>query len=155
RSAWRLLIAVLLALIVCGLTPFGDALLLPLENRFARADLDHGEPITGLIILGGMQDPDFDPARELAGLTDSAERITEAVAVARRFPQARVVFTGGRSDLLRTELPESFAMGRLLEAMGVAKERIELESRSRNTYENALYTKRLVNPGVHERWLLI
>ena len=46
-------------------------------------------------------------------------------------------------------------MGRLLEALGVARERITLESRSRDTYENAVFTKRLVNPGPGERWLLI
>ena len=46
-------------------------------------------------------------------------------------------------------------MARLLEALGVAKERITLESRSRDTYENAVFTKRLVNPGAGERWLLI
>jgi uncharacterized SAM-binding protein YcdF (DUF218 family) len=46
-------------------------------------------------------------------------------------------------------------MARLLEALGVAKERTTLESRSRDTYENAVFTKRLINPGPGERWLLI
>jgi len=158
RWSWparRLLIGGTVAYTVCGLAPVSDALLLPLENRFVRPDLDRGDPIKGVIILGGVLDPKFDPLRELAGLTGTAERITEAVALARRFPQSRVVFTGGRWALFRNGLPESFAIGRLLEAMGVAKERIELESSSRNTYENALYTKRLLNPGAHERWLLI
>ena len=73
--------------------------------------------------------------------------MTEAVALARRFPEARLVFTGGSAALLTTEAPEAATMARLLEALGVAKERTTLESRSRDTYENAVFTKRLVNPG--------
>jgi uncharacterized SAM-binding protein YcdF (DUF218 family) len=156
KCAGRLLVGGLLALLVCGLTPLSDVLLVPLENRFARPDLDHGDPIAGLIVLGGVEDAQSGPARELAGLNDSAERITEAVALARQFPHARVVFTGGMgAAVLGPELPESVGMGRLLEALGVAKDRITLEARSRDTYENALYTRRLVNPVANERWLLI
>jgi uncharacterized SAM-binding protein YcdF (DUF218 family) len=39
--------------------------------------------------------------------------------------------------------------------LGVAKDRITLVSRSRDTYENALFAKRLIIPSVQERWLLI
>jgi uncharacterized SAM-binding protein YcdF (DUF218 family) len=156
KRAGRLLVGGLLALVACGLTPLSDLLLMPLENRLTRPDLDRGNPIAGVIILGGVQDPQSEPTRELAGLSDSAERITEAVALARQFPNSRVVFTGGTgAAVLGNELPESVGMGRLLRALGVAKDRITLEARSRDTYENALYTRQLVNPGINERWLLI
>jgi uncharacterized SAM-binding protein YcdF (DUF218 family) len=159
-TAWRrlgrgLLIGGFAALFVCGLSPLSDWLIVPLENRFARPDLDRGGPITGIIILGGTGDARPNPPRELAGLNEAAERMTEAVALARRFPTARVVFTGGSGALLTTAPPESVSMGALLVALGVAKERTTLESQSRDTYENAVFTKRLVNPGAGERWLLI
>ena len=151
----RLLIAGLAALLICGLSPLSDALIVPLENRFARPDLASGGPIAGIVVLGGAEDSRANPPRELAGLNEAAERMTEAVALARRFPEARVVFTGGSANLLTKGLPEAATMGQLLEALGVAKERTSLESRSRDTYENAVFTKRLVNPGASERWLLI
>jgi uncharacterized SAM-binding protein YcdF (DUF218 family) len=151
----RLLFGGLAALLVCGLSPLSDALIVPLENRFPRPDLASGGPITGIIILGGAEDARANPPRELAGLNEAAERMTEAVALARRFPDARLVFTGGSAALLMTEAPESATMARLLDALGVAKERTTLESRSRDTHENAVFTKRLVNPGPGERWLLI
>ncbi len=156
RRIWgrRLLIGGLVALFVCGLSPLSDWLIAPLEGRFRRPDLASGGPITGMIILGGAEDR-ADPPRELAGLNEAAERITEAVVLARRFPEARVVFTGGSAALFSTELPESATMARLLEALGVAKERLTLESQSRDTYENAAFSKRLLNPQPGQRWLLI
>jgi uncharacterized SAM-binding protein YcdF (DUF218 family) len=155
RLGRRLLIGGLIVLVVIGLSPISDALIAPLENRFPRADLQQGGPVTGIIVLGGAEDGRADPPRELAGLNEAAERLTEAVALARRFPQARVVFSGGSASLAPREAPVSVVMGGLLEALGVSKERITLEGKSRDTYENAVFTKRLVNPAPGERWLLI
>jgi len=159
-TTWRklgrwLLIGGLTGLLVCGLSPLSDALIVPLENRFARPDLASGSPIAGIVVLGGAEDSRANPPRELAGLNEAAERMTEAVALARRFPVARLVLSGGSAGLLASAPPEAASMGRLLAALGVARERITLETRSRDTYENAVFTKRLVNPGAGERWLLI
>jgi uncharacterized SAM-binding protein YcdF (DUF218 family) len=160
RTRWQrpgrwLLIGGLAALVVLGLSPGSQALIVPLENRFPRADLSRGPPVTGIIVLGGAEDGRADPPRELAGLNEAAERITEAVALARRYPQARVVFTGGSAALMTDSPPESLAMGRLLEALGVPRDRLTLESHSRDTYENAVFTRRLIDPAPGERWLLV
>jgi uncharacterized SAM-binding protein YcdF (DUF218 family) len=143
----RLLIGGLVAYVVCGLAPVSDALLLPLENRFGRTPLDLSRPVAGLIVLGGVEQRPMDPPRELAGLIDTAERITEAVALARRFPEAQNVFT--------SDTDETSNIGRLFEALGVPKDRITLVSHSRDTYENALFAKRRINPSAQARWLLI
>jgi uncharacterized SAM-binding protein YcdF (DUF218 family) len=155
KVARRLLLLGLAVLIVCGLSPLSDWLIAPLENRFPRPDLARGAPIAGVVVLGGAEDARANPPRELAGLNEAAERLTEAVALSRRFPQARVVFSGGTAALLTTELPEAATMARLLEGLGVPKERTILESKSRDTYENAVFSKRLVDPKPGERWLLI
>src|SRR5689334_1048526 len=84
-------------LLICG--PVAGPLVLPLEKRFAPPDINQGNPITGIIILGG----------------ESIGRITAAVVLARRFPNARVVFSGGASNLLEAEPSESIEAGRLLE----------------------------------------
>jgi uncharacterized SAM-binding protein YcdF (DUF218 family) len=148
------------ALLVCGLTPLGDLLIRPLESRFPRAEIDRpgadaGRPITGIIVLGGAEDGHADGSPQLAALNEAAERYTEAVALARRLPQARVVFSGGSGLLLEASAPEAESAGRLFEALGVPRERITLETKSRDTYENAQLTARLVNPMPDERWLLV
>lgn len=155
RLGRRLLFGGLAGLVVCGLTPLSDLLIRPLENRFQRPDLSRGGPVAGVIVLGGAIGAISHPPRELASLNESGERMTEAVALARRFPDARVVFTGGSGALLGGGQPESVTMARLLEALGVAKERTVLENRSRDTYENAVFSKLLVEPRPGQRWLLV
>jgi uncharacterized SAM-binding protein YcdF (DUF218 family) len=57
--------------------------------------------------------------------------------------------------LIRSGPQEAEVAGRLLVALGIAKERLTLEAESRDTYENALLTARLVKPEPGERWLLV
>jgi uncharacterized SAM-binding protein YcdF (DUF218 family) len=155
RAGRRLLVAGVLAFVTVGLFPVGEWLVIPLEDRFPRTEIESGTPLTGIIVLGGVEDARANPPRELAGLNEAAERYTEAVALARRFPEARIVFTGGSNLLLLTEAGEAVTAGRLLEALGVATARITLEGRARDTYENAVFTKRLINPAPGQRWLLV
>jgi uncharacterized SAM-binding protein YcdF (DUF218 family) len=154
KAGRRLLMAGIALLLVCGLSPLGDLLIMPLENRFPRPDLTRST-VAGIIILGGAEDNRTDPPRELSGLNEAGERYTEAVALSRRFPKAKVVFAGGSGALLKEEVPEAISAARLLEALGIAKDRIVLESKSRDTYENAQFTKAMVGPKPGERWLLI
>jgi uncharacterized SAM-binding protein YcdF (DUF218 family) len=144
----------LAALLIGGLSPLGDVLVQPLEARFERPDLERA-PVAGIIVLGGGTDGRAGEPRELAGLNEAAERYTEAVALARRLPAARLVFTGGSGALVTSEPPEAETALRLFEALGVARERITLESQSRDTHENARFTARLLAPRPGERWLLV
>lgn len=156
RAGRRLLAIGLLALIVCGLSPISSLIIRPLENRFPRPDLASGPPVTGVIILGGGEDARAVPPREVAGLNEAAERYTEAAVLARQLPQARIVFSGGGETIVGPQgAPEAVTAERLLSALGVPRGRITLEDRSRDTYENAVFTKRLLNPKPGERWLLI
>jgi uncharacterized SAM-binding protein YcdF (DUF218 family) len=159
-TAWRRLAHLLLwvgivALLVCGISPIGDVLIRPLEQRFPRADLSSGVPIAGIIVLGGAEDSRAMDPRELAALNEAAERYTEAVVLARRLPQVRLVFTGGSGALVRTVAPEAHAAGRLFEALGIPRERLVLEDKSRDTFENAKLTAQLVNPKPRDQWLLV
>lgn len=145
-----------IALVICGLSPLGDALIRPLEDRFPRADLDRVErAITGIIVLGGAEDHRAIDSPQLAALNEAAERYTEAVVLAGRLPGARLVFSGGSGALLATGPPEAETARRLFEALGVAKDRITLEPQSRDTHENALFAARVLDPKPNERWLLV
>jgi uncharacterized SAM-binding protein YcdF (DUF218 family) len=154
RPGRRTLMVAVPVLVIGGITPIGDLLIAPLENRFPRADVSRGD-IAGIIVLGGAEDNRAGASRELAGLNEAGERFTEAVALARQLPTARVVFTGGSAALFAEEPPEAEAASRLLKALGVAEDRITLESASRDTYENAVFTARLVKPAAGEHWLLV
>jgi uncharacterized SAM-binding protein YcdF (DUF218 family) len=152
----RLMLAVgAIALLVVGFGPVSHLLLAPLENRFPRPDLASGPPVAGIIILGGSEDGRAGTERELAGLNEAGERITEGAVLGLRFPAARVVFTGGNGHLLKEMPPEAVTSGRLLQALGIAKERLVIEDKSRNTWENAVFSKQLAQPKPGERWLLV
>jgi uncharacterized SAM-binding protein YcdF (DUF218 family) len=161
RLGRRLMWAGGLMLMACGLTPLGDLLILPLETRFPRAELDDrrasqpARPIAGIIVLGGGEDGHAALSPQLAPLNEAAERYTEAIALAQRLPHARVVFSGGSGALLRAVPPEAETAGRLFAAVGIAKDRIALEYQSRDTHENALFTARLLGSKPDERWLLV
>ena len=139
---------------LAGLSPLANLLALPLEQRFARADLST-PPVTGFIVLGGGEDAPVALARKAHALNEAGERISEAVALAHRFPQARVVFTGGSGFLFPGGETEGAAVRDMLLSMGVAPDRLMIEENSRTTFENALFTRDLVKPVAGERWILI
>jgi uncharacterized SAM-binding protein YcdF (DUF218 family) len=153
--AGRLLLKTSLVLVLLlGLLPTGGALVLVIEQRFPRWTGD-GDPPAGIIVLGGAIDPGQSAARGMVSLNGNAERVTEVAALARRFPQARIVFTGGSGALLGDGPPESAFMLGLFDSFGIDRPRVTLEERSRNTHENATFTKALIDPKLGERWLLI
>lgn len=143
-----------LALALAGLSPLPNLLLLPLELRFARADLAAG-PVTGLIILGGGEDGEVAAYWHAHALNEGGERISEAVALSRALPQARVAFSGGTGLLVPGAGSEGAATRDMLVSLGVAPERLLIEDRSRDTWENAVFSKALIQPKPGERWLLI
>lgn len=132
--------------------PLGSALIAPLESKFrAQPAVDHVDLI---IVLGGGED--LQPYRRWGGLqvNTAGERFIEGLALARRFPQAKLVYTGGTwglGDNAGHDDPSAM-MAKAWVDLGVAPERIVLESASRNTAENAAMTRDLVKPaaeGVH------
>jgi uncharacterized SAM-binding protein YcdF (DUF218 family) len=153
KAGLRVLIASAIVTFVIWLLPIGAALTLPLEMRFPPWKPTKDAP-TGMIILGGVINEQVSVAHGQISLNDAAERLTSAVALAREYPNARIVFSGGNAQLLGGRPEGDFAL-RFLEQLGVARERIIIENQSRNTAENASYCKRLIAPKPDERWLLI
>ena len=141
-------------LAICAFSPVGALLTRPLEDRFPRAPADLAAP-TGILVLGGSVDETIGAARGQVTLTEAASRLTEGVALARRFPMARLVFTGGSAAIVPRGETEAAAALRLWTDLGVPPERITLEDRSRDTWENATLTQALVAPKPGERWLLV
>jgi uncharacterized SAM-binding protein YcdF (DUF218 family) len=149
-----LTVASLLALAVLGLSPLGNALIIPLEERFPPWDDTRGPP-DGIVVLGGAITPDVSAARNEVALDEAAERVTAAVALARRYPDARIIYSGGTVALIFPEGSEAASAVRIFESLGIPHARIIAEEQSRNTLENAVFSRLLAMPQPGERWLLV
>lgn len=155
RSGRRLLLTAATLLFILGLSPVGGALILPLEERFPRPKLTPSDKIDGIIVLGGGEDPRVGDLRGVLSVNEAGERLAEAVALSRKYPDAKVVFTGGSAELLSTKPPEAEAAKKYFSELGLAPERLIIEAKSRNTYENAVFTREIVKPAEGQRWLLV
>lgn len=143
---------VLLAIV--GFSPLGALLLQPLESRFPPPPANLAEP-TGIIVLGGAIDPDLTKAHGVPTLLASAARLTTGAALARRYPKARLVFTGGSADIAGGGASEAPPVRKLWLSLGVPAAQMTFEEKSRNTWENAVFTRALVHPKPNETWLLV
>jgi uncharacterized SAM-binding protein YcdF (DUF218 family) len=150
----RLMISSIALLAICGFSPLGNWLLYPLEARFPAWDASRGAP-DGIIVLGGSIDAELSEAHGETVVRGAADRIIAAAELARRYPNARVLFTGGSPNLVSNDAREADYAGALFESLGVAKARLMMERRSRNTQENVKFSKAMVEPKNGERWLLV
>lgn len=149
---FRLAAAASGALLVAGLSPLGNALILPLESRFPPAVTS---AVTGIIVLGGTYDPEVTNERGQMALNESGERMLALGDLARRHPQARIIYSGGGSSFTPDSTPEATLVERTAPALGLDPARIEYERASLNTYENAVFSKEMARPRPGETWLLV
>ena len=156
RAGKRLAWAGTAYILIAGMLPLGNVFVLPLEQRFAGLPAPSSEDgFKGIIILGGFEDGWVSSGRGRFTTNEAAERINEGARLARKLPTTMVVFTGGSGTFLRPGAEVTGPVADFLEAVGIARERIVLEADARNTYENAQFTFRLLNPAPDDRWLLI
>ena len=154
RAGRRILTGTVLFVALITIIPFGNFFVSILENRFPVVR-ELPPNITGIITLGGMINQFITTQRGQAALGSGAERMTEFVALARRYPAARLIFTGGNASLTRQNITEADAARTFFRDMGLEPARIVFENKSRNTYENAVFTYRAMAPKAGENWLLI
>jgi uncharacterized SAM-binding protein YcdF (DUF218 family) len=154
RIGRALVDAAAVATVLIMALPLGTWALRPLEGRFpppaalpARVD--------GIVTLGGAVDQVVTAARGQVALVDAAERLTAFVALARRYPDARLLYTGGSGRLTHREHRETTPARMLLADLGLDPARVVFEGESRNTYENARLSQALVSPRPGETWLLV
>jgi uncharacterized SAM-binding protein YcdF (DUF218 family) len=154
RLGRRLLAGSLSLLLVFGLSPAANWLILPLEMRFPVPILD-GRSVDGVIVLGGSLQERQTLAHGPIALNDAGERLVAMADLARRFPEARVLFTGGAGAYSGAPLPEGEVVKRKIVELGLPEQRVMFETRSLNTHENAAFSKPLMRPRPGETWLLV
>jgi uncharacterized SAM-binding protein YcdF (DUF218 family) len=129
-----------------GFTNLGGLIVQPLENRFV-VPVPPPEEVSAIIVLGGAVDNDIGDARDVAELNGAGDRMTTALMLARLYPDAPLVFTGGSGSLVEEGEMEAATAERFFVEQGIDPGRLVLESRSRNTAENAEFTAGLVPEG--------
>ncbi|MEN5081457.1 YdcF family protein [Bosea sp. TWI1241] len=138
-------------LVLLAFSPLPRILVRPLEDRFPQQSVQGGR-IDGIVVLGGA----INVARNDIVLNNAAARMTKAMELALAHPEAKFVFTGGGENPLSPELGNEADGARLLyRSLGLPEGRLILEDKSRNTVENAVFTRRLVDPKPGERWVLV
>ncbi|TPN39420.1 YdcF family protein [Mesorhizobium sp. B2-3-3] len=142
-----------LILALSAWTSLGAMMLNPLEERFPRPPLP--EKVDGIVVLGGGFEGAINLVRGGYELSTSGDRMVETAILARRFPQAKVVVSGGNGSLFLDGEGDADTAPRLLGPLGVSADRLVLEDKSRNTYENAVFSRKLVDPKPGETWLLV
>jgi len=141
-------------LVVIALFPVGEWLLYPLETRFETNPALPGK-LDGIIVLGGSESALLAHLWDQVEVGGSIERDLAFLALARKHPGAKLVFTGGSGRLVNREYTDADVARRLFAEQDFDVRRVTFENESRNTYENAIFSKRLAQPKNGERWLLI
>ncbi|MEA1648153.1 YdcF family protein [Nitrospirillum sp. BR 11164] len=142
--------ATLLVLLTC---PVGNWALRPLEGLYPRP----AEPVTidGILVLGEGLNGEVLRDRGVPGVGPDGGTLLAAAALARRHPEARVVFSGGSGELGTAGTPEAEVARHVLTDLGLDGPQVNYEARSRTTAENLVLAKDLAQPAPGQTWLLV
>ena len=152
------LIAFSLALMLSmGWEPLPDFLIRQLENQYADVPVDADlKGYEGLVVLGGALDSGYiAQAHQQPVLNGAAERMTWAATLMQRNPHLQLLFTGGEGALFGVGPTESERAKVFFDSLGVQGAHLQFEDKSRNTYENAVFTAQLPGVDKTQRWLLL
>lgn len=155
RRKGQVLVGVALGLVaVLAVAPVEQWGIAWLENRFPPPET-MPDRVDGIIVLGGAIDPRISAARGQVSIAAAATRVTALIPLARRYPEARLVYTGGAGDPFNQDLKEADYAEAFYGEQGLDTGRIVFERQSRNTRENATLTREAMRPRPGETWLLV
>ena len=137
-----------------GVLPIGPNLIVYLESRYAVPE-PMPKSLAGIIVLGGAVDAERSGQTGQLSTSDYGERLTEMMRLSRIYPKTDIIYSGGEGSLLQTSPKESTEVQKYLKNMGIPDKRFMFEDRSRNTYENMLFSTELAHPQAGDKWLLI
>jgi uncharacterized SAM-binding protein YcdF (DUF218 family) len=152
RAAGIFAALAVVVLVLAGTPLVNGPLIRALEDRYPHPAWP--AHVDGVLILGSAEDAEILGRRGAPQTNEGAYRLIAAMAAARRYPDARIIFTGGSAVLIGAQNAESVTAEYVLSELGLDQSRLLLEPRSRNTYENILFSKQLVKPKPGQIWLL-
>ena len=138
-------------IIISSLAPTGILLLNYLERDYYESKIP--DKIDGIIVLSGAIEPELTREFKKIQLNESAERLTEFILLSRKKPGVKKIFSGGSAILFDKSLNQSKFASKLFKEFDI--QNIIYENKSRNTYENILFSHKIINPEKYEKWVLI
>ena len=132
-----------LILFVTLYTTAGNLVMQGLEQRFAKPAADP-DNLQCMIVLGGAFENEVNTARHGIEFNGGADRFVEALRLAQKFPQSRILVSGGDGSISGVYEGDAAASERFFPLFGVGKDRLIEERQSRTTFENAINTKEVL-----------
>ena len=133
----------------------GDALLGSLEDDYPILEAAVCPPAEAIVVLGGATYAPV-PPRKSVEVGPAFDRLLHGMRLLRAGRAPLLVLSGGViSMLVGSDMTEARRLRSLALEYGVDPEVIVLEERSRNTYENAFYTWRVLQERGIERIILV
>lgn len=133
----------------------------PLVGKYSLASLEHQYPplvktpkAEAIVILGGAT-RNNEPPRIMPDLNERGDRLLYGAKLYKEGAAPKILLSGGRIDWYGGESSEAESMATILELIGVPRKDIILESRSLNTYENAVFTKEILEQKQINKILLV
>lgn len=161
----RFLVLALVDLALVGWLPASEVFLRGLENTVQKAELAKlaNNQIGGIIILGGaIEGGKIAVDRGEISIRSSAERVTKAFELIRQNPELPFIFSGYSGRINPKGMSEADAFKQLIQEQGLSEEKAHYENQSRNTYENVLHMKPMIeefglktDTGTLKPWLLV
>ena len=154
RLGRRLLGLALLVAALPALLPIEALVAAPLESQLLPPAALPAE-VDGIIVLGGSVEPAVSRTTGQLNLNDAGERVLAGAALAERYPNAQLVFTG----LYREDVIGEFTAAPTPQSLLFGPEYSERApvfiGAARSTYEEALLSLELLRPAAGETWLLV
>lgn len=134
-------------------SPLPTMLIKPLEDRISARDVP--PDVKGIIVLSGGLEVEISKSRSSVEFAIAADRLVQAGILAARYPDAKIIYSGGSGEPANDEPVAADIAHRYLQSIGIQEERIILEKEARNTVENVRLTKALINPQENDNYVLI
>ena len=127
-----------------GYTPLSNFLLNKIED-FIKPSKYPVQQLKGVIVLGGSFNIGLQPKeRNEVSLNSSAERLTKVLEIYNKNSKVLILFTGFSAQLKPQGWSESDMAKKFFLEQGVRSENLIFENKSRNTFENIIYSKDII-----------
>lgn len=149
---FQILKFILVYFILISVIPTGKLLLLYLESSYPNK-INLPDQIDGILVLSGHENLELSNEYDQLYLGGSTYRLIESVRLGNMYPKAKIVFSGGSGDLFGKQISSEVAK-KFYDEMNLENQ-IIFESNSTNTYENILFSRKLLSPEFDENWILL
>lgn len=154
RTGLALSLAAGVILFVVLFSTAGSYALQGLEARFPRPQKDP-DTLSCMIVLGGAFETEVTTSRGGIDLNQAADRFVEALRLAMAYPQAKILVSGGDGSLSGAYEGDAAASLRFFSAFGIPADRLIAERDSRTTFENAAFSRNVLEANGLSDCLLI